>query len=58
MQAIGRQLGAITQTNPHFGLTCKLEGYKSLSDGKGRREMYWGKAIVKLLTLVPILHFL
>ena len=31
---VGGQLGAVTQTNPRFGLTCKSEGYKSLYDGK------------------------
>ena len=35
---VGGQLGAVTQIDPRFRLTCKLEGYKSLFDGKERGE--------------------
>ena len=36
---VGGKLGAVTQTDPRFGLTCKSEGYKSLFDRKREREI-------------------
>ena len=35
---VGGQFRVITQSDPHFGITCKSEGYKSLSVGKKRRD--------------------
>ena len=35
---VGGQFRAITQSDPHFGITCKSEGYESLYVGKNRRE--------------------
>ena len=34
----GRQLGAVTQIDPCFGLICKSEGYKNLFNGKEMGE--------------------
>ena len=35
---VGGKLGGVTQIDPRFGLTCKLESYKNLFDRKRERK--------------------
>ena len=53
---VSGQLRAVTQTDSCFGLTCKSEGYKSLSDGEKR----WGGEVLEISyckASCPSFHF-